>query len=137
MGKAEVKYNDEIKEQVKQMIVINEPCTVISKKLGINESTIRTWKQRWEEDGSLLELRQIKKREFDEKFIKLGEEIIERASKKALAEIDKCHPSQAATIAAIYLDKIRLLNGESTGNISHNGLNIIIGNQIINKEESK
>lgn len=61
------KYDDEIKEQARAMLAINDNVLQVAKALSLPESTIRSWKKSFErEDGgqNLAKLRERKKGQF-------------------------------------------------------------------------
>jgi len=131
------KWDDTMKEKVKVLLAVNTPIKDIASKENLSESTIKMWKKNWEDDGTLSELRTNKKEEFQELYINEAKEIVLLANQRIKETIKDASAAQAATIAGITIDKMRLMLGESTDNVSHNGLNIIIGGQLVNKEESK
>jgi len=131
------KWDDTMKEKVKVLLAVNTPIKDIASKENLSESTIKMWKKNWEDDGTLTELRTNKKEEFRELYINEAKEIVLLANQRIKETIKDASAAQAATIAGITIDKMRLMLGESTDNVSHNGLNIIIGGHVVNKEESK
>ena len=131
------KWDDTMKEKVKVLLAVNTPIKDIASKENLSESTIKMWKKNWEDDGTLSELRTNKKEEFQELYINEAKEIVLLANQRIKETIKDASAAQAATIAGITIDKMRLMLGESTDNVSHNGLNIIIGGHVVNKEESK
>ena len=131
------KWDDTMKEKVKVLLAVNTPIKDIASKENLSESTIKMWKKNWEDDGTLTELRTNKKEEFQELYINEAKEIVLLANQRIKETIKDASAAQAATIAGITIDKMRLMLGESTDNVSHNGLNIIIGGHVVNKEESK
>lgn len=131
------KWDDTVKEKVKVLLAVNTPIKDIALQENLSESTIKMWKKNWEDDGTLSELRTKKKEEFQDLYINEAREIVLLANQRIKETIKDASAAQAATIAGITIDKMRLMLGESTDNTQVSGLNIIIGNQVVNKEENK
>lgn len=131
------KWDDTVKEKVKVLLAVNTPIKDIALQENLSESTIKMWKKNWEDDGTLSELRTKKKEEFQDLYINEAREIVLLANQRIKETIKDASAAQAATIAGITIDKMRLMLGESTDNTQVSGLNIIIGGQVVNKEENK
>jgi len=126
------KYNSEVREKAKVLLATYNKVDDAAKAVNIGVSTLYDWKREWENDGSLEELRKRKKEEWEDLYIKQAQEIIELANERVKNTIKEASPAQAATIAGIYTDKMRLIQGETTSNVGQQGLTIMIGNQVVN-----
>lgn len=125
------KWDDEVKERAKVLLATNISIPKVASQLKIPESTIKWWKGNWDDDGSLADLRQRKKEEWENKYIEQAKEIIQLANNRVKETIKDASSAQAATIYGIYTDKMRLIQGESTSNVAGAGLTIQIGQQVI------
>lgn len=125
------KWSDEVREKAKVLLATNMSIPKTALQLNVPESTIKTWKVEWDNDGSLSELRQRKKAEWEDLYIEQAKDIINLATKRVKETLKDASAAQAATIAGIYTDKMRLIQGETTANVGQQGLVIQIGQQVV------
>jgi hypothetical protein len=131
------KWSDDVKDKAKVLLATNMSIPKTALQLNVPESTIKTWKVEWDNDGSLTELRQRKKSEWEDLFISEAQDVIRLATARVKATIKEASPAQAATIAGIYTDKMRLIQGETTSNVGQAGLTIQIGNQVVTNNNTE
>ena len=112
------KYNDDIQEQALDMLSTNNNTSEIARVLGINESTLRTWRNDKRND-EFAELRQERKKEFVEsawEIIRLSQEFLRCELKQALTE-GGADIGKLSTIIGTMYDKQALASNENTVNI--------------------
>ncbi|MBQ7846865.1 MAG: hypothetical protein IJ344_01140 [Clostridia bacterium] len=82
------KYGDELKEQARALLSVNDNVSEVAKCLGLGESTVRSWKNKFEtEKGSenLAKLREKKK----EQFVKSAWKTIGKLNKLIDSRVDR------------------------------------------------
>ena len=112
------KFNDDIKEKALAMLATNNNLSEVARNLGINESTLRTWKN--SNNDEFTKLRTKKKEEFVNRaweVISLGQKILIRDLKTAIKSGKAIDLGKLSTIIGTMYDKQALANNESTANI--------------------
>ncbi len=103
-------YTDEQRATVIGEYAIKGTYSSVSRALTIPERTVCDWvKSDWGQE-MLAEIR----RENQDRFISTSQEIINAATKRTLDTIEEADCRTAATVGAIYYDKLRLALNQPT-----------------------
>lgn len=113
------KFNDDIREKAFAMLATNNNLSEVAREVGVNESTLRTWKSEKRND-EFTKLRQKKKEEFVNRawdIVKLGQELILKELNEAKNNNTSIDIGKLSTVIGTMYDKQALINDEATANI--------------------
>ena len=110
-------YDLDTKQEALQVYAIHGTYSAVERTLGIPKTTVFSWtKEEWWHEG-LAQLRTVKTEEHRQGFSRL----IDKAILQAESTLDKASPKDAALIAAMSLDKVRLIDALPTSISSSTG----------------
>lgn len=115
------KINDDLREQARALLAINNNVTDVAKQLNLAPSTLRTWARQWKESDEFVKLRHEKK----EKFVADAWDCISKAMaalklklETAVKQNDSASIKELAVAIGTLYDKQALANNESTDNVT-------------------
>ena len=109
-------YTDEDRARVKTVLEVNDGNVKrTSRDTGVAEQTVRDWKKQWER-GGLPEKVRAALPAVAEATTNEYEAVVNKAVQRTLELLDddKLKARDAAWIAGVFTDKLRLIRGEAT-----------------------
>jgi len=104
------KYTEDVRHEAAIQYAITGSFHKIGEKLGIPDSTVRTWRGKEWFDDIVAMVREEKSQEHRARYSQL----VDLAQAKAIDSIDKASPKDAMLIACMGTDKIRLADNLPT-----------------------
>ena len=104
------KYTDDQRIEAAVQYAIKGSLSAVSRELNIPRSTMVEWKSTGWWDETIGKVRQ----ETNDLFIADATRIIKKATKRTEDTLDEADCRTAATVGAIYYDKLRLALGQPT-----------------------